>query len=113
MGACLRDMLRVRWENLHLVHDEIDFGLPHTIVELDAVTLTEAGKEAWADVLDAKVARIFQGFSGTQMELSGVRAGRLNAFSAMLAGYCSTEDYENWVNEPEERQTAPAIRAGW
>ena len=97
-GACLKDLLCTRWGNLHLIHDEIDYGLPHTIVELDAETLTEAGKEAWADVLDAKVARVFQGYSGLQMELSGVKADRLEAFSAMLAGCCSVEDYENWVN---------------
>ncbi len=112
MGTCLKDLLCTRWENLHLVHDEIDYGLPHTIVELDAGTLTEAGKEAWADVLDARVARVFQGYSGLQMELSGVKASRLDAFSAMLAGYCSVEDYENWVNEPEEEPMAPVIREG-
>ena len=110
MGTCLKDLLCAHWENLHLVHDEIDYGLPHTIVELDGETLTEAGKEAWADVLDAKVVRVFQGYSGLQMELSGVKASRLDAFSAMLAGYCSVEDYENWVNEPEEEAMAPVIQ---
>ena len=110
MGTCLKDLLCARWENLHLVHDEIDYGLPHTIVELDGGTLTEAGKEAWADVLDAKVVRVFQGYSGLQMELSGVKASRLDAFSAMLAGYCSVEDYENWVNEPEEEAMDPVIQ---
>lgn len=68
--------------------------------------------EAWADVLDAKVARVFQGYSGLQMELSGVKASRLEAFSAMLAGYCSVEDYENWVNEPEEGQAVPVMQEG-
>lgn len=110
MGTCLKDLLCARWENLHLVHDEIDYGLPHTIVELDGGTLTEAGKEAWTDVLDAKVVRVFQGYFGLQMELSGVKASRLDAFSAMLAGYCSVEDYENWVNEPEEEAMAPVIQ---
>jgi hypothetical protein len=110
MGTCLKDLLCARWENLHLVHDEIDYGLPHTIVELDGETLTEAGKEAWTDVLDAKVVRVFQGYSGLQMELSGVKASRLDAFSAMLAGYCSVEDYENWVNEPEEEAMDPVIQ---
>ena len=111
-GACLKDLLCTRWENLHLIHDEIDYGLPHTIVELDAETLTEAGKEAWADVLGAKVVRVFQGYSGLQMELSGVKASRLDAFSAMLAGYCSVEDYESWVNEPEEGQAVPVMQEG-
>ena len=97
---------------LFIAYDEIDYGLPHTIVELDGGTLTEAGKEAWADVLDAKVVRVFQGYSGLQMELSGVKASRLDAFSAMLAGYCSVEDYENWVNEPEEGQAVPVMEEG-
>ena len=74
--------------------------------------MTTAGKEAWADVLDAKVARVFQGYSGLQMELSGVKADRLEAFSAMLAGYCSVEDYKNWVNEPEEGQAVPVMQEG-
>ena len=46
------------------------------------------------------------------MELSGVKADRLEAFSAMLAGYCSVEDYENWVNEPEEGQAVPVMQEG-
>ena len=112
MEARLKDLLCARWEDLHLVHDEIDYGLPHTIVELDGTTLTAAGKEAWADVLNAKVVRVFRGYSGLQMELSGVKAGRLDAFSAMLAGYCSVEDYENWVNDPEEGQAVPVIQEG-
>lgn len=112
MEACLKDLLCARWEDLHLVHDEIDYGLPHTIVELDGTTLTAAGKEAWADVLNAKVVRVFRGYSGLQMELSGVKAGRLDAFSAMLAGYCSVEDYENWVNDPEEEQVSPVMQEG-
>jgi len=68
--STLKDLLDTRWENLHLIHDEIDYGLPHTIVELDRETLTEAGKEAWADVLDAKVLRVYKGYFGLQMELS-------------------------------------------
>lgn len=112
MEACLKDLLCARWENLHLVHDEIDYGLPYTIVELDGTTLTAAGKEAWADVLNAKVVRVFRGYSGLQMELSGVKASRLEDFSAMLAGYCSVEDYENWVNEPEEEQVVPVMQEG-
>ncbi len=112
MEARLKDLLCARWENLHLLHDEIDYGLPHTIVELDGTTLTAAGKEAWADVLNAKVVRVFRGYSGLQMELSGVKADRLDAFSAMLAGYCSVEDYENWVNDPEEGQAVPVMQEG-
>lgn len=112
LPSTLKDLLDTRWENLHLIHDEIDYGLPHTIVELDRETLTEAGKEAWADVLDAKVLRVYKGYFGLQMDLSGVKASRLDAFGAMLAGYCSVEDYENWVNEPEGELTSPVIQEG-
>ena len=45
----LRDILCTRWENVHLLHAEIE-NEPHTIVELDTGTLTEARKRAWADV---------------------------------------------------------------
>jgi hypothetical protein len=68
-------------------------------VELDDSTLTEAGKEAWADVLNADVLRVYTGYYGLQMELAGVKASRLDAFSSMLAGYCSVQDYKKWVNE--------------
>lgn len=97
----LKDLLCTRWENVHLVHAEID-DVPHTIVELDGNTLTEAGRNAWSDVLNAKVQRVYQGYYGLQMELSGIKASRLNAFSVMLGGYCSVEDYEAWVNDPDD-----------
>lgn len=99
----LRDLLACEWEDLHLVHDEIDND-PATIVELSNATLTEAGRAAWADVLNAKVKRIFTGIYGTQMELTSVTASRLDAFSHMLAGCCSVEDYGRWVAADEKLQ---------
>ena len=42
----LKDILCTRWENIHLVHTEVD-NVPHTIAELDSGTLTEAGKKVW------------------------------------------------------------------
>ena len=80
--------------------------MPHTIVEMDGNTLTEAGRDAWSDVLNAKVQRVYQGYYGLQMELSGIKASRLNAFSAMLGGYCSVEDYEAWVNDPDDEMAS-------
>ena len=71
-------------------------------MELSESTLTDAGKQAWADVLEAKVCRIYEGGYGLQMELEGVKPSRLQDFSAMLAGYCSEENYEKWVAAPEE-----------
>lgn len=97
----LKDLLACEWEDLHLVHDEIDND-PATIVELSNTTLTDAGRAAWADVLNAGVKRIFTGIYGMQMQLTGVKASRLDAFSHMLAGYCSAEDYDRWVVNDEE-----------
>ena len=104
----LKDILCTHWENIHLVHTEVD-NVPHTIAELDSGTLTEAGKKAWADVLNAKVERVYQGLYGLQMELSGVKPGRLEAFSGMLGGYCSEQEYETWVNEPERETVSPQL----
>ena len=105
----LKDILCARWENIHLVHPEVD-NVPHTIAELDSRTLTEAGKKVWADVLNAKVERVYQGFYGLQMELSGVKPSRLEAFAGMLGGYCSVEEYETWVNEPDEEPVRPQLK---
>ena len=100
----LRDLLYTPMEDVHLLHKDVEIE-PATIVELSETTLTDAGKQAWADVLDAKVYRIYQGFYGLQVELDGVKPSRLQSFSTVLAGYCSVENYEKWVAQPEE---APA-----
>ena len=70
-----------------------------TIVELNEHTLTNAGKEAWADVLDAEVVKVYNGYYGLQMELEKVKPRRLEEFSSMLAGYCPVSDYEKWVTQ--------------
>lgn len=94
----LCNLLCVKWENVHLCSSEEEHELA-TIVELSENTLTQAGQKEWTDVLSAKVSRIYQGYYGLQMELSNVRPDRLEAFSYMLAGYCSSENYAKWVNE--------------
>lgn len=100
-GFKLQDLMRVPLEDIHLVHSDEDIELA-TIVELRSDTLTQAGREEWADVLNADVVRIFHGIYGTQVECSGVEPQRLADFSFMLAGYCSAQDYEKWVaREPE------------
>ena len=100
----LREMLGCEWKDLHLIHDKID-QVPATIVELSDVTLTESGKTAWADVLNAKIKQVYDGPYGLQMEVTGVKASRLEQFSYMLAGYCSIEEYEMWVaGETEPNQ---------
>ncbi len=62
-------------------------------------TLTENGKTEWSDVLNARVKRIYQGYYGLQIDLTGVKASRIYDFSAMLAGYCPIEDYCKWVRD--------------
>ena len=96
----LKEQIRVPFENLHLVHDEVDM-CPSTIVYLDSDTLTEEGKQAWGDVLNAQVRRVFHGIYGVQAECAGVPSERLTEFSRMLAGNCPCEDYDRWVREPE------------
>ena len=87
-------------KDVHLLHKEVEIE-PATIVELSSDTLTEAGKQAWADVLDAEVCEIYQGVYGLQVDLEGVKPSRLREFSMMLAGYCPQSQYEKWVKECE------------
>ena len=108
-GPHLKDLLAIRWEDIHLMHDEIEND-PSTIVELSGTTLTDAGRKAWADVLDARVLRVYEDSYGQQLELTGVKASRLDEFSAMLAGYCSVEEYDQWVvQETAEQQNAQEV----
>ena len=88
-------------EDVHIVHDEEEHDLA-TIVELNQNTLTVQGKTDWADVLSAKVLRIYDGYYGTQIEVSGCKADRLEEFSKMLAGYCTISEYDRWVNQNAE-----------
>ena len=97
----LKDLLHTKWEDIHLVHKDVEIN-PCTIVELQDDTLTEAGKEAWCDVLNAEVIRVYTGVYGLQMELGNVKSSRLEDFSAMLAGNCSVQDYEKWVMADNE-----------
>ena len=100
----LKDLLNTHWEDIHFMHEDVEVE-PCTIVELDVNTLTPAGQEAWADVLNAEVVKIYNGYYGLQVELDKVQPRRLEEFSSMLAGYCPVSHYEKWVNESGE---APA-----
>ena len=93
----LKDILKHSFENVHLVHSDIDM-LPPTIVELSEKTLTDAGRQEWADILNARVLRVYNGLYGLQIECSDVKASRLIKFAAMLAGYCSLDEYDRWVS---------------
>ncbi len=92
----LGDLLACEWKDLHLIHDEIDQA-PARIAQLSNATLTESGRIAWADILNAKVKQIYVGPYGLQMEVTGVKASRLEEFSYMLDGCCTTEEFKTWV----------------
>ena len=97
----LKDLLHIHWEDIYLIHKDVEVQ-PATIVELDEHTMTAAGKEAWADILDAEVVRVYNGYYGLQMELDKVKPRRLEEFSSMLAGYCPVTDYEKWVTQESD-----------
>lgn len=90
--------------DVHLCHDEEEHRIA-AITELNQDTLTEEGKTEWADVLEAKVTKIYSGAYGLQVDLTGCMAQRLSDFTFMLAGYCSEKDYERWVTS-EDRSYA-------
>ena len=96
-------------EDVHLVDRDEEHELA-TIVELNQDTLTEQGIRDWADVLGAKVERIFEGDYGVQIEVSGCDAQRVAEFSFMLAGYVSNSQYDRWVNQSHEEGESDAIQ---
>lgn len=103
----LKDLMSIRLEDIHLVHSDEDIELA-TITELKSNSLTDEGQKEWADVLNADVVRIFDGILGAQVECSGVDPQRLSQFSFMLAGHCSSQDYEKWVTQ--ELPEAPDMK---
>lgn len=90
-------------EDVHLCDSDEEHELA-TITELNQNTLTEDGKAEWADILSAKVERVYTGYFGLQIGLSGASPDRLRDFSYMLAGHCSAEDYEKWITPDEPGQ---------
>jgi hypothetical protein len=87
-------------EDVHLIDrdEEHDFA---TIVDLNSDTLTEEGKKDWADIMNGKVERVYEGDIGLVVEVSGCSADRLAEFSYMLAGYCAESDYNKWVKSSD------------
>lgn len=92
----------ITFEDIHLTHADEDIELA-TICELNKDMFTEEGKKDWADVLNARVNRIFEGAYGVQLECSGIDAQRLSGFSYMLAGHVSSEDFDRWIKSDEEQ----------
>ena len=95
-------------EDVHLIDTDVEHDFA-TIVELNSNMLTDEGKREWADVMNGKVERIFEGDIGLVVEVSGCSADRLAQFSYMLAGYCSETDYNRWVNDSSDE---PAMEMG-
>jgi len=93
----IAELMTANLEDFHLLHVDEEHDLA-TIVELYPETLTEQGKTDWADVLGATVERIYNGYYGIQADISGCEPERLRDFSYMLAGQCSSKDYDRWVN---------------
>jgi len=100
----LNDLISSRLEDFHLLHVDEEHDLA-TIVELYPDTLTAQGRIDWADVLNANVERIYNGYYGIQADISGCEAKRLCDFSYMLAGQVPLSDYNRWVNDGDELET--------
>ena len=96
----LKDLLICKWEDIHLIHADVD-SCPSNIIELSNDSLTEEGKKEWSDVLNADVVRVYQGIYETQIELDNVQPQRLDQFSSVFAGCCPASDYKLWVNDPD------------
>lgn len=100
-AGTLGELLALHRENLRLIHEDLEY-LPQRIEEAGLDVLTEAGKEAWADVLHAKVRHVYRGHWELMLECGDVNEERLSQFSDLLCGYCRSEDYEKWVKEEPE-----------
>lgn len=98
----LRDLIASPFLEVCLISEEEFYKDPQIIPELCIDALTEAGREEWADVLDAEVGQIYMGLKGLEVSLVGVENARLEAFSSVLAGQCSDELHEKWVADTEE-----------
>ena len=94
----LGDLIQsVKLSSVHLVHDEAEIDLA-TVEDLSDAMLTSEGKEAWSDVLNAKVTEIYNGYYGIQIQCSGVDEQRLADFSQALAGNWSAEECDKWFD---------------
>ena len=100
----VRDLMRANLEDIHLLDTDVEHDLA-TIVELNEHTLTEEGVTAWSDVLNARVKRVYAGYYGTQVDVEGCDPNRLEAFSKMLAGECTLDEMDRWVNPSDDGET--------
>jgi len=84
-------------EEVDIFHNLEDMGDYASVVELSIGMFTEAGLEAWKDVLDSQVVLIF----GNNMHVEGCTAARLRSFEFSLAGYVSDTLYQMWFRRVE------------
>ena len=92
----LLSLIGCNLENVHFVcaGESVDSDLiPH----LSGDTLTDEGKQEFADVLSAKVTRIYGSHKSMTVELSGCSAERVRMLSKVLRGDCTLEDYHRYV----------------
>lgn len=98
----LRCLIASPFLEVCLTSEDGPYKEPTAIPELCIDMLTAAGKEEWADVLDAEVGQIYMGMKGLEVSLAGVSTARLEAFSSAMVGRCPEELYEKWVAGTEE-----------
>lgn len=87
------------------VYPDQDAFTPAQIPSLDFSTLSVEGREDWADVLSAQVhhidyGEIVDGVTGLNIVLKGVETRRVMDFGNLLAGNCTQEQQELWVENP-------------
>ena len=97
----LRSLLGTKLYHAYLTHAQHGND-PATIDLLVGDTLTPAGREAWADVLDAPIVRIQPHHFGVELQLAGVTCARIDAFTHMLNALAFPQNRGGWVREPDE-----------
>ena len=85
--------------NLYEAHLETEhsYNDPISISELNIDLLTEEGKAAWNDVLNATVDGVSADEYNLKIKLSNCDPHRVEAFAKLLNGLCDAEDYDRWV----------------
>lgn len=96
--ATLRELITGgKLVEIDLFYNLEDMGDYASIAELSIKMFTEAGLEAWKDVLDSQVVLIF----GDNIHVEGCSAARLREFEFSLAGYVPGTLFQKWFKEAE------------
>ncbi len=102
----LQTLASYRLEGMRLVADGSTLITPR-IPSLSSDTLSVEGKEAFADVLSAKLESITTHPAGTIITLSGVESDRLAAFADLLRGQCTLDDLYRYTNPSPGEERIP------